>query len=76
MHTFVMLFMCYILVIKQGRQFSYEKVDTRGINVMLNSKDVSEYLKLSPDGLEVCTAFVCAVMFYYYYPLVKMGNNN
>jgi hypothetical protein len=24
-----------------------------GINVMLNTKDVSEYLKISPDGLEV-----------------------
>lgn len=26
---------------------------TEGINVMLNSKDVSEYLKISADGLEV-----------------------
>lgn len=24
-----------------------------GINVMLNTKDVSEYLKISPNGLEV-----------------------
>lgn len=35
------------------RQFSYQKINTDNINVMLNSNDVSEYLKLSPDGLEV-----------------------
>jgi len=33
--------------------FSYKCVDMSGINVMLNTKDVSEYLKISPDGLEV-----------------------
>ena len=41
------------LFCKQGRQVSSVKADTKDINVMLNSKDVSEYLKLSPDGLEV-----------------------
>ena len=37
----------------QNREFSYSKEDLSNINVMLNSKDVSEYLKISPDGLEV-----------------------
>lgn len=40
-------------VIKKGRQFGYETVNTKGINVMLNHNDVSEYLKISPNGLEV-----------------------
>lgn len=35
--------------------FSYQCVNVEGINVMLNTKDVSEYLKISPDGLEVNT---------------------
>ena len=38
----------------QDRTYSYTQTDTSQINVMLNSKDVSEYLKLSPNGLEVC----------------------
>ncbi len=42
------LYFCF-----QGRQFSYENVNNEGINVMLNSNDVSEYLKISADGLEV-----------------------
>ena len=41
----------------QNREFSYSKEDLSNINVMLNSKDVSEYLKISPDGLEV--RFLC-----------------
>jgi hypothetical protein len=28
------------------RKYSYERVDTSGINMMLNANDVSEYLKL------------------------------
>jgi hypothetical protein len=43
----------YFSVLVEGRKFSYECVDTSRINVMLNTKDVSEYLKISPDGLEV-----------------------
>ena len=43
----------YVTVLVEGRKFSYESVDTSGINVMLNIKDVSEYLKISPNGLEV-----------------------
>ncbi len=41
------------VVIKGGRQFTYEKVNLSNINAMLNSNDVSEYLKISPTGLEV-----------------------
>lgn len=40
-------------VLKEGRQFTYEKVNLANINAMLNSNDVSEYLKISPTGLEV-----------------------
>lgn len=40
-------------VLKDGRQFTYEKVNLSNINAMLNSNDVSEYLKISPTGLEV-----------------------
>lgn len=46
-----LLFSC--LVLKEGRQFTYEKVNLTNINAMLNSNDVSEYLKISPTGLEV-----------------------
>ncbi|XP_021960066.1 RING finger and SPRY domain-containing protein 1 [Folsomia candida] len=35
-----------------SRPFGYEMVDNSGINVILNSYDVSEYLKISPSGLE------------------------
>ncbi|XP_070507159.1 RING finger and SPRY domain-containing protein 1-like isoform X2 [Chironomus tepperi] len=40
----------YFLV--DNRKYSYETVDVEKINVMLNTKDVSEYLKISADGLE------------------------
>lgn len=32
---------------------SYEGVDLSKVNVILNSNDVSEYLKIAPSGLEV-----------------------
>ncbi len=41
------------LYVVDGRPFSYTKEDFSRINVMLNSNDVSEYLKIGPDGLEV-----------------------
>lgn len=41
------------LFIKATRPFSFEIVDTRGVNAMLNHEDVSEYLKIGPNGLEV-----------------------
>lgn len=59
---FIILFFIYfyifpyifiILVVMEGRKYSHDSVDTTGINVMLNTKDVSEYLKISPNGLEV-----------------------
>ncbi|XP_063702899.1 RING finger and SPRY domain-containing protein 1-like [Culicoides brevitarsis] len=46
----------YFLI--EGRKYSYETVDVTNVNVMLNTKDVSEYLKISPDGLEArCDAY-------------------
>lgn len=46
-------------VLKEGRQFTYEKVNLANINAMLNSNDVSEYLKISPTGLEVNLCATC-----------------
>lgn len=43
----------FFLVLMEGRKYSHDSVDVTGINVMLNTKDVSEYLKISPNGLEV-----------------------
>ncbi|XP_048005113.1 RING finger and SPRY domain-containing protein 1 [Leguminivora glycinivorella] len=40
------------LFLIEGRKLSYEVVDMSSINVILNSQDVSEYLKISCDGLE------------------------
>ncbi|XP_067858024.1 RING finger and SPRY domain-containing protein 1-like isoform X2 [Heptranchias perlo] len=40
------------LFIKEGRLFTYERVDLCNTNAMLNSKDVSEYLKISAAGHE------------------------
>lgn len=37
----------------QDRPFTYEKIDRSDLNAMLNSNDVSEYLKISADGLTV-----------------------
>ncbi|XP_046606645.1 RING finger and SPRY domain-containing protein 1-like [Neodiprion virginianus] len=46
------------LFLMEGRKYSHDTVDTTGINVMLNTKDVSEYLKISPNGLEArCDAY-------------------
>ncbi|KAJ1523563.1 hypothetical protein ONE63_001411 [Megalurothrips usitatus] len=46
------------IFIVKDRVFSYQCVNVEGINVMLNTKDVSEYLKISPDGLEArCDAY-------------------
>lgn len=39
------------LFLKEGRPFTYEHVDRTNLNAMLNSNDVSEYLKISADGL-------------------------
>lgn len=41
----------------KNRPYSYEIADVSGINVMLNNNDVSDYLKISPTGLEVRCCF-------------------
>ncbi|KAL0280240.1 UNVERIFIED_CONTAM: hypothetical protein PYX00_001592 [Menopon gallinae] len=72
------------LFLVDGRKFSYECVDTSGINVMLNVKDVSEYLKISPDGLEArcdaysfesvrCTFQVDSGVWYYEVVIITSG---
>ncbi|VDP06139.1 unnamed protein product [Soboliphyme baturini] len=66
------------------RQYSYETVVTDGINVMLNNNDVSEYLKISPNGLEArcdvssfesvrCTFPVNSGIWYYEALIVTPG---
>ena len=44
---------CFFLVLILERPFSYTIVDMNNINVILNNNDVSEYLKIAPNGLEV-----------------------
>ena len=46
------MYVHFISVMHTDRMFSYEKEDNSKLNVMLNSNDVSEYLKISPNGLE------------------------
>ncbi|CAJ0944006.1 unnamed protein product, partial [Mesorhabditis belari] len=40
------------IFVRPGRVYSYKRTDVSSINAMLNHEDVSEYLKISPDGLE------------------------
>ncbi|XP_005101311.1 RING finger and SPRY domain-containing protein 1 [Aplysia californica] len=72
------------LFIKEGRPFSYEQLDRSHLNVMLNSNDVSEYLKISADGLEArcdassfesvrCTFQVDSGVWYYEVTIVTDG---
>ncbi|XP_061891269.1 RING finger and SPRY domain-containing protein 1 [Entelurus aequoreus] len=72
------------LFLKEGRQFTYEKVNLTHINAMLNSNDVSEYLKISPSGLEArcdassfesvrCTFCVDSGIWYYEVTVVTSG---
>ncbi|XP_047383978.1 RING finger and SPRY domain-containing protein 1 [Sciurus carolinensis] len=72
------------LFLKEGRQLTYEKVDLSSIRAMLNSNDVSEYLKISPHGLEArcdassfesvrCTFCVDAGVWYYEVTVVTSG---
>uniref|UniRef100_A0A3B3TXK0 Ring finger and SPRY domain containing 1 n=1 Tax=Poecilia latipinna TaxID=48699 RepID=A0A3B3TXK0_9TELE len=72
------------LFLKDGRQFTYEKVNLSSINAMLNSNDVSEYLKISPTGLEArcdassfesvrCTFCVDSGVWYYEVTVVTSG---
>ncbi|XP_055299379.1 RING finger and SPRY domain-containing protein 1-like [Sitodiplosis mosellana] len=68
----------------EGRKYSYEVVDVSNVNVMLNTRDVSEYLKISPDGLEArcdaylfesvrCTYQVNAGCWYYEVTIITPG---
>lgn len=41
-----------VTVLIENRKYTYEIANVDCINVMLNTKDVSEYLKISGDGLE------------------------
>ncbi|XP_019934711.2 RING finger and SPRY domain-containing protein 1 [Paralichthys olivaceus] len=72
------------LFLKDGRQFTYEKVNLTNINAMLNSNDVSEYLKISPSGLEArcdassfesvrCTFCVDSGVWYYEVTVITSG---
>ncbi|EMP25597.1 RING finger and SPRY domain-containing protein 1 [Chelonia mydas] len=71
-------------ILKEGRQFTYEKVDLTNIKAMLNSNDVSEYLKISPRGLEArcdassfesvrCTFCVDSGVWYYEVTVITSG---
>jgi len=72
------------LFLKDSRQLTYEKVDLNSIRAMLNSNDVSEYLKISPHGLEArcdassfesvrCTFCVDAGVWYYEVTVITSG---
>ncbi|TSK38536.1 RING finger and SPRY domain-containing protein 1 [Bagarius yarrelli] len=72
------------LFLKEGRRFTYEKVNLNNINAMLNSNDVSEYLKISPSGLEArcdassfesvrCTFCVDSGVWYYEVTVITSG---
>ena len=42
------------LFLKEGRTLTYETTDRSNLNAVLNANDVSEYLKISANGLMVC----------------------
>lgn len=48
----LLLIMSLLSVLIEGRKYTYEISNIDHINVMLNTSDVSEYLKISGDGLE------------------------
>ena len=54
-HIFFVIFCFSVSVFIPERVLSYTAVDLTNVNVLLNSKDVSEYLKIAPSGLEVST---------------------
>lgn len=68
----------------KDRPYSYETEDLRRINVMLNNNDVSDYLKISPSGLEArcdassfesvrCTFCVSSGVWYYEVTILTAG---
>jgi hypothetical protein len=72
------------LFVMNNRQYSYLTVNMENINAMLNTSDVSEYLKISPDGLEArcdaysfesvrCTAQADSGVWYYEVRIITPG---
>ncbi|KAI1307650.1 RING finger and SPRY domain-containing protein 1 [Halotydeus destructor] len=72
------------LFIKPDRQLTYERINRTNLNAILNSNDVSEYLKISADGLTArcdagsfesvrCTYQVTEGIWYYEVTLITNG---
>ncbi|CAO4360337.1 unnamed protein product [Caenorhabditis nigoni] len=72
------------IFILPNRPYSYETCETSQINAMLNHEDVSEYLKIGPDGLEArcdvssfesvrCTFEVMDGVWYYEATVLTSG---
>ncbi|XP_022904330.1 RING finger and SPRY domain-containing protein 1-like [Onthophagus taurus] len=72
------------LFVMNNRMYTFLTVDMTPINAMLNTKDVSEYLKISPDGLEArcdaysfesvrCTAQADNGVWYYEVTIITPG---
>ncbi|XP_050312307.1 RING finger and SPRY domain-containing protein 1-like [Anthonomus grandis grandis] len=68
----------------EDRTYSYQLANMENINAMLNTSDVSEYLKISPDGLEArcdaysfesvrCTAQADSGVWYYEVLIITPG---
>lgn len=68
----------------EGRPYSYETVDRDNLNVMLNSRDASENLKISANGLMArndtsrfesvrCTSAITSGIYYYEVQLITPG---
>ncbi len=75
---------CSSAVVVDDREYSYRDEDTSGIEVMLNTNDVSEYLKIAPSGIEArcdassfesvrCTFQVDSGVWYYEVEIVTEG---
>ncbi|CAG2122885.1 unnamed protein product, partial [Medioppia subpectinata] len=72
------------LFLKEGRPLTHEKTDRQELNAVLNANDVSEYLKISANGLMArcdassfesvrCTYQVTEGVFYYEAILITSG---
>ncbi|XP_066256182.1 RING finger and SPRY domain-containing protein 1-like [Euwallacea similis] len=72
------------IFITEDRNYSYLSINMEHINAMLNTSDVSEYLKISPDGLEArsdaysfesvrCTSQADAGIWYYEVLIITPG---
>jgi len=72
------------LIVPEGRKFTYLQTDYSSTKALLNAKDVSEYLKISADGLEArcdassfesvrCTHPVDEGTWYYEVEVVTAG---